>query len=105
MAAIKEEPARPTRFEWPEDEETLKSYVPPFDSITYESAPLQLHSQQPPKPQVEEKKTTFEELQSRYQPIKRLAAPIPEPSPKKSKMDIQSVKEYLQVKTSKIMGE
>lgn len=97
---MKEEPARPTRFEWPEDEETLKSYVPPFDSITYESAPLQLHSQQPPsRPMpVVEKKATFEELQSRYQPIKRHTTAIADNIPKKSKMmDMQSVKEYLQV--------
>ncbi|KAF4529929.1 Centrosomal Protein 190 [Ephemera danica] len=94
-ASVKEEPARPTRFEWPEDEEALKSYVPPFDSITYESAPLQPHTTKPLP--AEDKKTTFEELQSQYKPIKRQASPIVESTPKKSKiMDIQSVKEYLQ---------
>jgi hypothetical protein len=70
--------------------------VPPFDSITYESAPLQPHTTKALS--IAEKKTTFEELQSRYQPVKRHAAPVAESTPKKSKiMDIQSVKEYLQV--------
>lgn len=98
-----DEPPKPTRFEWPEDEDALKNYSEeysqPFDSITYESAPLLRHKATPLKPVEEEKpKDTFEEVKSKVAPIKRLAPTNSESASKKPKMiDIQSVKEHLQV--------
>ncbi|XP_059479648.1 centrosome-associated zinc finger protein CP190 isoform X2 [Neocloeon triangulifer] len=97
-----DEPPKPTRFEWPEDEETLKNYSEeysqPFDSITYESAPLLRHKAATPAKGPEEEKPTdtFEEVKAKVAPIKRLAPSEADSASKKPKMiDIQSVKEYL----------
>ncbi|CAB3363432.1 Hypothetical predicted protein [Cloeon dipterum] len=96
-----DEPPKPTRFEWPEDEESLKNYSEeysqPFDSITYESTPLLRHKASPAKVAEDEKpKDTFEEVKAKVTPIKRLAPTDSDPATKKLKtIDIQSVKEYL----------
>lgn len=114
-----EEPARPTRFEWPEDGDSDSApilYSSTFDDISYDSAPIVksinsiVQSALPPSPsqpmvQLPQQRVmpvaTFESV---YQSsnLKRDAASRPQTQifdgcvPKKAKVDIDVVKELVQ---------
>ncbi|XP_071449665.1 uncharacterized protein [Hetaerina americana] len=106
----REEPPRPTRFEWPEEEEGEElGFSGAFDSISYDSKPLQRPKETPgiqqprtstPIPASSPAKPTvsFEELRKTVihkRPANQ--SPSEGPDAKKGKVvDIQEVKEYLQ---------
>ncbi|XP_046399892.1 uncharacterized protein LOC124166412 [Ischnura elegans] len=106
----REDPPRPTRFEWPEEEEGEElGFSGAFDSISYDSKPLQ-RPKEPPVPQQPRTSTpipasspvkttvSFEELRKTVihkRPANQ--SPTDTPEAKKGKVvDIQEVKEYLQ---------
>ncbi|KAG8231798.1 Centrosomal Protein 190 [Ladona fulva] len=105
-----EEPPRPTRFEWPEEEEgeELGAFSVAFDNISYDSKPLQRPKEpstpvQPrvnaPPPVTPPSKPTvsFEELRKTVIHKRPANSPPSEaPGAKKKLVDIQEVKEYLQ---------
>ncbi|XP_066993180.2 centrosome-associated zinc finger protein Cp190 isoform X2 [Anabrus simplex] len=106
-----DEVARPTRFEWPDDDFEPATFTSSFDDITYETKPLtrplDVIRPAPPPPlpptvpqhfKQECPNVSFEEIRRTAVSIKRPVVTNPDDndSKKPKMMDLQAVKEYVE---------